>query len=114
MFRTGKLDSAQTLGKQDQFLGPIKKPNGTLVLPKILYGGPLLPVAICRVPSRRLEDHIKDLCVKISAARETELEPALSELKSALHEHAVKLRRLAAEKLTGVEEQPPAERRNEQ
>jgi hypothetical protein len=67
------------------------------------YGEPMLSVAVCRVPSRRLEDHIIELCAKVIVAPETELEPVLSELKTALREHNVKLRRLAAEKLTGVE-----------
>jgi len=48
------------------------------------------------VPSRRQEDHIRDLCAKVIAAPETELEPALSELKSALREHTIRLRQMAA------------------
>lgn len=95
--------------KQDHFSGP----NGTPVLRKILYGRSWLTVAVCHVPSRRLEDHIKDLCSKIVTVREDDLEPVLSELKSALHKHNTKLRRLAAEKLTGLEP-PPSERRKKQ
>ncbi len=63
--------------------------------------------------SRRLEDHIRDLCAQIIAAPESELEPVLSELKSALHEHSIKLRKLAAEKLTGVEPSPSDRRKEE-
>lgn len=51
------------------------------------------------MPSRHLEDHIRDLCAKAIAAPETELEPALSELKSALREHTARLRQMVAENL---------------
>ena len=51
------------------------------------------------MPSHRLEDHIKDLCAKVIASRETELEPAISELKSALREHTIRLRQMVAESL---------------
>jgi hypothetical protein len=47
--------------------------------------------------SRRLEDHIKDLCAKVIASRETELDPAISELKSALREHTIRMRKMVAE-----------------
>jgi hypothetical protein len=46
-----------------------------------------------------LEDHIKELCAKVIAARETELDPAISELKSALREHTIRLRKMVAENL---------------
>jgi hypothetical protein len=72
---------------------------GTFVLPTILYGGPPPAAAVCRVPSRRLEDHIKDLCAKVIASRETELDPAISELKVALREHTIRLRRMVADNL---------------
>jgi RecJ-like exonuclease len=49
------------------------------------------------MPARRLEDRIRELCAKVSVAPETELDAALSELKSALHEHSVRLRKMAAE-----------------
>lgn len=100
-------------GKARSIAGYFESANGTPGLPKIPYGLPLRPVRACNVHSRRLEDHIKDLCAKIIAAPESELEPVLSELKSALHDHSIKLRRLAAEKLTGVEP-PPSDRRKQE
>jgi hypothetical protein len=52
------------------------------------------------VSGRRLEDRIRELCAKaIAAPGGDELEPALSELKAALHEHTERLRQLAAKKL---------------
>jgi hypothetical protein len=50
-----------------------------------------------RVPSRYLESRIRDLCAKVITAPEPELEPLLSELKSALQEHSDRLRKMAAE-----------------
>jgi hypothetical protein len=52
-----------------------------------------------RMPSRRLEDRIRELCAKAVAADSSELSAIFSELKSALHEHSERLRKLAAEKL---------------
>jgi hypothetical protein len=52
------------------------------------------------VLSRRLEDSIRELCAVVIAAKDTELEPALSDLKAALREHTDGLRKLAAAKLT--------------
>jgi len=51
------------------------------------------------VPSRRLEDQIKDLCSKAVAANDAELRPILLELRESLHEHTDRLRKLAAQKL---------------
>jgi hypothetical protein len=55
------------------------------------------------MPSRRLEDRIRELCAKVIAAHEDDVGPAISELKSALREHNVRLRQLAAAKLTRLE-----------
>ena len=107
MFRTGTLDSAEGNKTTSQ------AQMALWYYAKYCMAGPWLTVAVCHVPFRRLEDHIKDLCAKIVAVRESELQPVLSELKSALHKHNTKLRRLAAEKLTGLEP-PPSERRKEQ
>ena len=52
------------------------------------------------MPSRRLEDRIRQLCAKAVAAAESDLEPVITELKLALHEHTERLRKLAALKLT--------------
>jgi len=51
------------------------------------------------VPSRRLEDKIRQLCAQAIAAPPSEFDPAIAELKLALHEHTERLRQLAASKL---------------
>jgi hypothetical protein len=51
------------------------------------------------VPSRRLEDRIRQLCADAVAAPASDLEPVITELKAALHEHTERLRKLAASKL---------------
>jgi hypothetical protein len=51
------------------------------------------------MPPRRLEDRIRQLCAKAVAAPESDLEPVITELKVALHEHTERLRKLAALKL---------------
>ena len=52
------------------------------------------------MPSRRLEDHIRELCAKAIDAETKEFQPVLEELKAALREHTGRLRQLAARKLT--------------
>lgn len=61
---------------------------------------------------RRLEDRIRDLCSKTLAAPDDELEPLILELKAALREHAERLRRLAAIKLIGTNDDVPEDRRS--
>jgi hypothetical protein len=52
------------------------------------------------MPSRRLEDRIRELCSKCVNAKDTaELEPAVEKLKTALRQHTSRLRELAARKL---------------
>jgi hypothetical protein len=52
------------------------------------------------MPFRRLEDRIHELCRKLLTAQDSpELDAIFSELRSALHEHAERLRKLAARKL---------------
>jgi hypothetical protein len=51
------------------------------------------------VPSRRLEDRIRELCARALSASGAELEPLISELQAALREHNSRLRKLAADKL---------------
>ena len=53
------------------------------------------------VPTRRLEDRIRQLCADAVAASASasDLEPVITELKVALHEHTERLRKLAASKL---------------
>ena len=60
---------------------------------------------------RRLEDRIRELCAMAVRAEEPELEIVLSELRSALREHTERLRRLAAAKLTTLDENVQQERR---
>jgi hypothetical protein len=48
------------------------------------------------MPGRDFESRIRDLCAKIIAAPEADLASLLSELRGALHEHTVHLRRMAA------------------
>ena len=54
------------------------------------------------MPFRRLEDRIRELCIRALTADDAHLEPVLSELKSALQEHTARLRRLAARNLVKV------------
>jgi hypothetical protein len=51
------------------------------------------------VPSRRLEEQIRELCALATAAKTTNFIEVLAELRSALHEHAEQLRRLARQQL---------------
>ena len=60
------------------------------------------------MPSRRLEDRIRELCSIVVTAREAELEPAFSELKSALQEHTLRLRQMVADNLAKAQ---PIEKR---
>jgi hypothetical protein len=55
------------------------------------------------MPPRRLDDRIRELCAKVVAAQETDLEPSISELKAALREHAARLRKLVARKFADSE-----------
>ncbi len=57
------------------------------------------PVALYRVPSRRIDDRIRDLCAKVASSEGNDYEPTLSELKAALREHTGRLRKMAAESL---------------
>jgi hypothetical protein len=60
---------------------------------------------------RRLEDRIRELCALAVSAEEPELEIVLAELQAALREHTERLRRLAAAKLTTLDENAQQERR---
>jgi len=54
------------------------------------------------VPSRRLEDRIRELCTKAVDAETEDFQPVLEELKAALREHTERLRQLAVKKLATV------------
>ena len=58
-------------------------------------------VALCRVPYRRLEDRIRDLCSKAIASDDSEFASVMSELRSAMREHIEKIRTLAVRQLAG-------------
>ena len=51
------------------------------------------------MPSRRLDDLIRDLCAKIVTAPEDEQEIIQKELQSAIREKVDRLRKMAADKL---------------
>jgi len=51
------------------------------------------------VPSRRLDDRIRDLCAKIITASENEQEFIQKQLQSAIREKIQQLRKMAADKL---------------
>jgi len=61
--------------------------------------------------SRRLEDRIRDLCAQAVAAGSGDLNPVLSELKAALHEHTQRLRAMAAASTVRSAREFPPERR---
>ena len=61
---------------------------------------------------RRLEDRIRELCAKALTAQEPELDVILYALRSALREHAERLRRLAAAKLVSIDGNPLKNRRS--
>ena len=60
----------------------------------------------CFVPTRRLEDRVRELCSKAVKARNAEFDAALSELRAALREHSSRLRKMAAAKLLHKEVTP--------
>jgi hypothetical protein len=64
------------------------------------------------MPSRRLEDRIRELCAKAATASDAETVEVLQELRRALHEHARHLRAMAAERLTGTRHDVTDERRS--
>lgn len=55
----------------------------------------------------RLEDRIRTLCADVVAAEDDHLEPSLTELKAALHEHTERLRKVAAAKLASIVKPAP-------
>ena len=57
---------------------------------------------VCPVPSRKLDDRIRELCAQLVAADGDCLEPLIMELKATLREHNNRLRKMAAAKLVNV------------
>ena len=72
---------------------------GRSVLQKSPYRAGFEAAVRSTVPSRRLEDRIRELCSRALSASGAELEPLISELQAALREHNSRLRKLAADKL---------------
>ena len=62
------------------------------------------PVGLWLVPSRRLNDRIRQLCREAAAADDTNFAGVLSELRSALHEHTQRLRKMAVQQLAEEKE----------
>jgi hypothetical protein len=59
------------------------------------------------VTAPRLEDRIRTLCADVVGAEDDHLEPSLTELKAALHEHTERLRKVAAAKLASIVKPAP-------
>ena len=51
------------------------------------------------VPSRRLDNRIRELCAKATATDTVNVAEVLSELQSSLHEHAQEMRKLASQEI---------------
>ena len=66
---------------------------------KDLIGLPLKVRQIFPVSSRRLDIRIRELCARAVSADDQSFAPILSELRSALHEHAVKMREMAVRQI---------------
>ena len=58
-------------------------------------------ILILSVPSRRLDDRIRELCVQVVTAPDREKGALLKELRAAISEKIGRLRKLAAGKLLG-------------
>ena len=65
------------------------------------------------IPSRRLDDHIVDLCAKLVASTEhPDVDHILPELKEALHESIERLRMRVAAALNGRRDFPEDRRKD--
>jgi hypothetical protein len=85
-----------TVGRGTDVLQPTVK--GIL---EMLYSGRRKHVEISRVPYRRPEDRIRDLCSKAIVSDDSEFASVVSELRSAMHDHIEKIRTLAVRQLAG-------------
>jgi hypothetical protein len=61
-----------------------------------------------RVPSRRLDDRIRELCARAVSADDSDFAAVLSDLRSALHEHSARMREMAMRQIHRLR-QPEAE-----
>lgn len=57
------------------------------------------PNTLNRVPSRRLEDRIRELCSNVTAAPKTELHTAIAKLEAALREYTLRIENKAIKDL---------------
>ena len=64
------------------------------------------------MPSRRLNDRIRELCARALTVETSDSDAIFSALQTALHEHNERLRRMAAAKLAGADTSQEAERRS--
>jgi hypothetical protein len=64
------------------------------------------------VPSRRLDDRIRELCARITAAPPEQMHPLVKELQSAIREKIQTIRNLAVSKLLGGNDRHRDERRS--
>jgi len=55
--------------------------------------------------TRRLEDRVRDLCAKVIEAKDSDIDQTIKELRQALAEHNRRLRKMAAQKLTGAQQE---------
>jgi hypothetical protein len=62
-------------------------------------GAPLILLHPSPVPSRRLNIRIRELCARAISADDTNFSQVLSELRSALHEHAAQMREMALQQI---------------
>ena len=58
-------------------------------------------MAILGVPSRRLSDRIRELCAEATNAGDANFGEILSELQSALHEHAARAHEMGIRQIAG-------------
>jgi hypothetical protein len=62
------------------------------------------------VPSRRLEDRIRELCALAIATNTADFAEVLAELRSALHQHSEQLRKLARTEFASAKGMADSER----
>ena len=65
---------------------------------------------IMRTPERRIDDRIRELCAKLKATSNSDLEPILQELLELVHQKMERLRRRAARLLLKGEHLEPERR----
>ena len=76
-----------------------QSPRSRLFLQQVLYCALRNLGTLYRVRSRRLEDRIRDLCAKVAAAPQAELQTAITNLRAALREHALRIENKATKDL---------------